>query len=214
MSKLTTYSLYSTYHIQLGNSGPLGKVFDALSNSLVAQYIHSVEVNVKGLQNLHCGVGKSALREKLAPFHEEKDGMIINQFLDTLHGGFRRLLKKIVRHERHSFWTHDRWLSRGNIFIYKSVTLSCKGCNSQRTRTVYHENCTGHCGRLCRYIHEETNKCFFCQRWISMDLNGRNVNVVVVRGVQRRGFGPGGSGSGTNGMAIWYEYSYNESLVR
>ena len=60
-----------TYHIELWDSWPHGKILDALSDCLVAEDVDRMKVNVVGLQYLAGGVAESALREELASLHEQ-----------------------------------------------------------------------------------------------------------------------------------------------
>ena len=53
----------STYHVELRDGRPHGKILDTLSDSLVAENIDGMEINVVGLQYLASSVAESALRE-------------------------------------------------------------------------------------------------------------------------------------------------------
>lgn len=80
-----------TYHIELGNGGPLREFLDTTSDSFVGENIDSVEINVVGLEDLARGVAESTLGEELASLHEEQDGVVVNQILDSflrVLGGF------------------------------------------------------------------------------------------------------------------------------
>ena len=55
----------------LGNGRPVGVLLDALSQKLVLQHVHSLEVGIACLENLRDSVGEAALRKVLVALHEQ-----------------------------------------------------------------------------------------------------------------------------------------------
>jgi hypothetical protein len=75
-----------TGHIQLWNGGPVGVLFDALTDLFIGQHVDGVEFNIETAQNLCRCVAETTLWEELAALHKEKHGMLIDQRLNAISG--------------------------------------------------------------------------------------------------------------------------------
>ena len=57
--------------VELREGGPAGVLLEPLAERLVGEHVERLEGHVERAQDLHDGVGESALREVLGPLHEQ-----------------------------------------------------------------------------------------------------------------------------------------------